>query len=115
MTRRSRKDEMEFIGILRAELPNVEWREVEQFARLLMRHSATHQRMAEEECCVEMSERQAAWHEKRTQQVEARITVLCTPYGIVPDFQGDPRGATVKLKVPSGRTNDWGQTGICVP
>lgn len=28
---------------------------------------------------------------------------------------GDPRSAVFKLKVPSGRTNDWGQTGICVP
>lgn len=33
----------------------------------------------------------------------------------VPIFQGDPRGATVKIRVPSGKTGDWGQTGICVP
>ena len=35
--------------------------------------------------------------------------------GIVPVFQGDPRGAVLKLQVPSGKTNDWGRTGICVP
>lgn len=30
-------------------------------------------------------------------------------------FQGDPRGCVFKLQVPSGRTNDWGKEGICVP
>jgi hypothetical protein len=30
-------------------------------------------------------------------------------------FSGDPRGATVKLKMPDGRYDDWGQEGICVP
>ena len=25
------------------------------------------------------------------------------------------RGAVLKLQVPSGRTDDWGQEGICVP
>ena len=28
---------------------------------------------------------------------------------------GDPRGCVVKLRVKSGRTNDMGQEGICVP
>jgi len=30
-------------------------------------------------------------------------------------LSGDPRGYTVKLIVPSGRTNDWGREGIGVP
>jgi hypothetical protein len=30
-------------------------------------------------------------------------------------FQGDPRGACVLLHVPSGRTDDWGRSGMCVP
>jgi hypothetical protein len=30
-------------------------------------------------------------------------------------FNGDPRGCTVKLVVPSGATDDIGQEGICVP
>lgn len=33
----------------------------------------------------------------------------------VPVFSGDPRGACVKIRVPSGKTDDWGQTGMCVP
>jgi hypothetical protein len=35
--------------------------------------------------------------------------------GIEPVFSGDPRGATVKLRVPSGKCDDWGQTGLCIP
>lgn len=30
-------------------------------------------------------------------------------------FNGDPRGPAILVKVPSGRTDDWGQRGICVP
>lgn len=33
----------------------------------------------------------------------------------IPVFSGDPRGACVKLRVPSGKTDDLGRTGICVP
>lgn len=31
------------------------------------------------------------------------------------NFQGDPRGCTVKLVLPDGFTNDWGKEGVCVP
>lgn len=52
----------------------------------------------------------------REQQAKARIVRRLAGYAkVVPVFSGDPRGACVKLKVPSGRTNDWGQEGICVP
>lgn len=44
-----------------------------------------------------------------------RIEKLLAPYNVKPIFQGDPRGACVKLAVPSGKTDDWGRTGICVP
>ena len=51
----------------------------------------------------------------REKQAADRIDELLRPFGVVPVFGGDPRGACVKLKVPSGRTDDWGQTGLCVP
>ena len=35
--------------------------------------------------------------------------------GVTPIFGGDPRGAVLKLRVPSGKANDWGGAGICVP
>ncbi len=37
------------------------------------------------------------------------------PDGYSPVFSGDPRGCTLKIKVPSGYTNDWGKEGLCVP
>lgn len=46
----------------------------------------------------------------------ARITERLQPYGIAANFQGDPRGAVVKLRLPSGRSNDFGGEGFyCVP
>ena len=51
-------------------------------------------------------------HEAR---IEARVRALCQRHGLTPIFQGDPRGAILKLKVPSGRTNDGGREGVCVP
>ena len=51
----------------------------------------------------------------REARIEARVRVLCQRHGLMPIFDGDPRGAVLKLKVPSGRTNDGGMEGVCVP
>jgi hypothetical protein len=48
-------------------------------------------------------------------RAEAVVSALCAPHGLTPIFNGDPRGAVLKVKVPSGRTNDGGREGICVP
>lgn len=53
-----------------------------------------------------------SWRAER--RIERLLASLDTP-GFVADFQGDPRGACVKIKVPSGRTDDWGRTSMCVP
>lgn len=42
-----------------------------------------------------------------------RIASEIPGVGVV--FQGDPRGCTVKLTLPSGYTNDISREGICVP
>ncbi len=46
-----------------------------------------------------------------------RIERACQPWGIKPNFSYDPRGACVKLLLPSGRWNSWGgkEEGYCVP
>ena len=44
-----------------------------------------------------------------------RITASLKPFNVTPVFQGDPRGCCVKLKVPSGRTDDGNREGLCVP
>lgn len=37
------------------------------------------------------------------------------PTGFRAVLQGDPRGCVLKVAVPSGRTNDGGREGICIP
>jgi len=51
----------------------------------------------------------------KVDRLESRVAATLRPYHVTPIFSGDPRGAVLKLKVPSGRTNDWGKEGICVP
>ena len=52
----------------------------------------------------------------KSTRAEARIVALLKPYGIEAKFQGDPRGAVAKLRVPGDRGNDWGGEGlVCVP
>lgn len=81
-----------------------------QTARLLMRHGATYERLAEVECSVELSEQQAARLERRQQQLEQRMRKLVARLGERFDinFNGDPRGYTVKIKLPTKRYNTWG-------
>lgn len=89
--------------------------EVVAIADCLMRHGATYGRLQEDSCNIPMDDRQQAAHDRREANVEKWITKLCERLGCTPDFSGDPRGNTIKLVVPSGRTDDWGRTGICVP
>jgi hypothetical protein len=106
-------------------------------ARLILRHAKTHGRMAEAECnghplqsmappqgCdlkawnARVNKAQAefeAWTEKRTAQVEKRLAAICEPFGVTVDCGGDPRGYTVKLRLPEGTSNTWGQDGYGVP
>ena len=52
----------------------------------------------------------------REMRLKCRIVELLKPYpGIIANFQGDPRGAVVKLAVPSGAYNDMSRDGLCVP
>lgn len=114
-------------------------------ARLVLRDATTIQRLAEVACSDEAADRDRVrcpgdrkgggclcrdngshddagnTHGKvprymiRDEQAQVRIAKRLAPFNVVPDFQGDPRGACVKLKVPSGRTDDWGRVGLCVP
>jgi hypothetical protein len=71
------------------------------------------QRLAERACTDESF---GDVDEAHQEQVEARVQRNVQAFGIVAHFQHDPRGAVVKLKLPSGRANDWGGEGYwCVP
>lgn len=103
------KDREEFIAVLVSELtPKYPTHEVMALARSLMRKASTSQRIAEMLCSVEMSERRQARIEKQDESNDAAIERLCKQYGLECRLQGDPRGYTVKVILPSGRYNTWG-------
>jgi hypothetical protein len=113
MTRKEAEARTEFENILLEESKRSSARNA---ANLLCRHGRTYARLQEAQCNG-LTPRQEAWAEKREAQLTKRITAICEGLGagFAPVFNGDPRGATVKIRVPSGRTNDWGGVGICVP
>lgn len=51
----------------------------------------------------------------KEERLKRRLLTMLKPLGIFPVFSGDPRGAVLKLRMPSGRTNDWGREGVVVP
>ena len=114
--RRTAKETGEFIALMAKEL-DAEWggEAVERWCSRIMRVSTTLQRLAEETCSIEMTEKQQARHEKKDNRAEDLARRICVEAGFKAVFQGDPRGAAIKIVVPSGKTNDWGQEGICVP
>lgn len=98
-------DRLEFALVMGREYPTIT---VAILNRLMML-SRHHARLQERACNFQVPEN----HDKRT---EDRIRDLVDQLpGCKALFSGDPRGCTVKLQVPSGRTNDWGAEGICVP
>ena len=105
----------------------------------LMRLAATHRRLCEMECNGEgttvlrprddgygnpVPRSEYGWgdrDEAKRKRVEERIADVCNlpigrcrPGDVRARFQYDPRGATVKIAVPDGFTDDWGKEGICL-
>jgi len=102
----TRKDLIEFAALMGSEL---QMRPHDISA--LLRKAATYQRLQEKAC-------ERALTAKECQQegrVEQATKYLLQGYKAKPIFSGDPRGCTLKISVPSGKTNDWGREGICVP
>mgnify|MGYP001567908682 CR=1 FL=1 len=128
------QDREEFVAIMAQEgLPVV-------VAREMMRAAASLHRIAELECSSEAADRDRVpcpttvsnkyecccdyrdgQHEDvprvsaKSKRIEYKMRETLKRYGMVPVFAGNPRGAVFKVKVPSGRTNDWGREGVCVP
>jgi len=114
-------------------------------ARLILRNATTIQRCEELACSSESADRdriacpggeesclcrdygsydgEAGKHGRiprinlQIERARRRICTACEPWGIKPHFSGDPRGACVKLILPSGRWNSFGgaEEGFCVP
>lgn len=95
---------LQFAVLMGREFPEVRPIQLQELMRLAKQHG----KLQERACNVQVREGHDA-------ACERRIAALCKELGCEPVFQGDPRGCTVKLKVPSGTTNDFGREGICVP
>lgn len=48
-------------------------------------------------------------------KLQDRVTEICAPLNIKPNFGGDPRGCVFSLTMPSGRANNYERTGVYVP
>ena len=98
------KEREEFIAIMVAEGVPLD------VCRRVIWKSNVVQRLAAKFCNVELT----LADERANAEAQNAIVEMLKPYNVVPVFSGDPRGACVKLKVPSGRTNDCGGVGVCV-
>lgn len=116
-------------------LPSIGTQELE-ICSLLARHATSYARIQEGWCnghfmmgnpnisvqrANKMQERYEKWLDRRETHIENLLDCLVARLPLVNDkpitikYGGDPRGATVKLIMPDGRNDDWGQEGICVP
>jgi hypothetical protein len=77
----------------------------------ILRYGSTLNRLAVKQC----NEPWTDSDQRKRERVQARVRELCLQHGTAPRFSNDPRGATIKIAVPDGYTNDWGREGICVP
>ena len=93
-----------FYAALQREYPT---RNIDGVAAKLLRLGATSLLYAERDCSDEY------WY--NSDPTRERKEACSELPGLSPDLSGDPRGHMLKLKTPSGYTDDWGQTGLCVP
>jgi hypothetical protein len=111
-------DRFDFVLALRAEIPRaLYWGvgndlAIAQLATRLIRRGKLLHRIAEMRCDGDSDPESL---EQRWTITKNSVRVLLAPYDIEPMFSGDPRGCCLKLKFPSGRTNDFGNEGWCVP
>lgn len=93
-------------------------------SRSILRDSQRLHTLAEHQCgdgagsgpYGEATEEELARWERSEEAAVRRIGHRLAPFGIDTHHQGDPRGAVVKLRLPSGRHNDFGGEGLyCVP
>lgn len=99
------------------ETQNFSRSEVQEQCRRICLKSRRHHQLAEHYCNRALTESEEQEQERLEQEIKALCATLPYVKGkpIYPSFQGDPRGATVKLVMPDGRYDDWGAVGICVP
>ena len=108
------KSRDEFVLTMGRELPD-DWNLIRQrkWCAAMMKLATIRQTLAVAECNYELSKSQRTRISNTTQAIEKLCVEAGPGYGC--KVGGDPRGCVVKLTVPSGYVNDFGQEGICVP
>ena len=123
------KERDEFIAALTRALPNVDTFKIIDAAKRMMRHARTYSRVQEMVCnghpaqssnlpietINKLQAKHDAYCEAQEKRMERLITKAATDIGLTVDFQGDPRGYTVKVQLPDGRSNSFGGDGWGVP
>src|SRR3990167_10667156 len=122
MTRARKKEREEFVAVLVRNCPQVGAIQVAWIAGRLMRHGATYGQLQEDSCNghpinnvygvdnATVSRLQDQWDKRiktQSERMEKLITAAAAELGLVPDFQGDPRGYTVKLTMPDKTSNSF--------
>lgn len=89
----------------------------ENAARRLLSYGQTYHRFQLDFCNGHRDPETNPDDARYEQQKERLIRQACSELGkgFAPIFGGDPRGATLKITLPSGRTNDFVSEGWCVP
>jgi hypothetical protein len=86
--------------------------EQRKIGETILRAAATYQRVEIARCNREVNKEE----EKRQTRIEERLAAILGPYGVVPTFDGDPRGIVVRLKMPDNYNDSFGGEGLlCVP
>jgi hypothetical protein len=109
------KDKLEF-ALLMGRHTRATLRQVQA----LMRYASTLQRLAEDDCNIATDDAGLERRTRKRHHIARKVhEILAELEAEQPGFKaiisGDPRGAVLKISVPSGVTNDFGGEGICVP
>lgn len=80
---------------------------------IIARRAKTYHRKMEEACSYEWAQGDK-WDrniDRLEDSIRNAVAQFGVDYGV--KFSGDPRGPCVFITTPDGRTDDWGQRGIC--
>lgn len=106
----------EFIAVLCQERPDIPVYLNADTARRILRDAQRLTTIAVRQCNGIADEEEEARVERTKAKAEDRIRELAGHFGAMAHFQGDPRGAVVKLALKSGISNSWGGEKLfCVP
>ena len=106
------KDVMEFAAVLQAELPKNPPHLTARDAAAIMRLGRRQSTASVNLCNLPNYQDK---YDRTTASVRGALALILAPYRATATTGGNPRGCTVKLKLRSGRTNDFGGEGYCVP